>query len=101
MKSAKNICSLWCVYPKGRSVVDNAGHLRRAFCFIPKYQHYDYQDIVRLQRAIIYIMQASTQGDLFTGIVEDVYDVLQLLADTLPTDQQAMMCNKVMFPNIV
>lgn len=64
-------------------------------------QSTDYEEIVRLQRAIIYIMQASTQGDLFTGIVEDVYDVLQLLADTLPTDQQAMMCNKVMFPNIV
>ncbi len=63
-------------------------------------QSTDYKEIVRLQRAIIYIMQASTQGDLFTGIVEDVYDVLQLLADTLPTDQQAMMCNKVMFPNI-
>ena len=34
-------------------------------------QSTDYKEIVRLQRAIIYIMQASTQGDLFTGIVED------------------------------
>jgi len=33
--------SLWCVYPKGRGVVVNVGHLRRAFVLSPKLQHYD------------------------------------------------------------
>ncbi len=72
---------------------------KECYAIIP--QSTDYQEIVALQKAIIYVLQASTQGDLFTGIGEDIYDVLQLLADTLPTDQQAMICDKVMFPKMV
>ena len=72
---------------------------KECFAIIP--QSTDYEEIVRLQRALICVLQASTQGDLFTGIGEDMYDVLQLLADTLPTDQQAMICDKVMFSKMV
>lgn len=58
----------------------------------------DYEEIVAVQKSIIYVLQASTQSDLFNGIGCEIYDLLELLAATLPTDQQAMNIERILFP---
>lgn len=67
-------------------------------CFAIVLRVTDYEEVVMLQKSIIYVLQASTQGDLFNGIGGEIYDLLELLAATLPTDQQAMACERILFP---
>lgn len=70
-------------------------------CFAIVLSATDYEEIVALQESIICILQASTQSNLLDGFKEQTYDLLELLAATLPTDQQAMACERVLFPKMV
>lgn len=71
-------------------------------CFAIVLSPYDsMEDVLNIQLAIARVIEISTQSDLFDSISKDIYNLLDLLIQTLPTHDQIMNYQKAVFPKLV
>lgn len=67
-------------------------------CAILFSEHFSFEDLALIQRAIVWIVRASAQSDLFDAIKDDIVKLMELLEALLLSSEQMYDCEKILYP---